>query len=298
MNGHEDNSARLNIVRWISAKLGRSRVVIQCKLRAIRIFILDTPFFGKQISKKSSMMGSIAQELDFGRLQDLFTYTKEPQEIWYISVAVVLEVNGHDEKVEALWRYITHKHQEDASLLNMARRLREAFLKTCALAGFPKGIQCLSALRKVINETRPDLGKTLESDRSMRDSLSAEATEKRGEDFFRRIYQQHTDPIIQSMRLSSGGDLDQFALYSVYGELMSETSILSAKETGLLEFTACYASMSIAQAKGHMHGAKNLGASKEEILGAVRLVDEMMPYVQPAAFNSKAFPFLEKVKDW
>lgn len=52
------------------------------------------------------------------------------------------------------------------------------------------------------------------------------------------------------MRSTSGGDLDQFALFSVYGELMAETRILSAKETGLLEFVACYASMAVPQGKG------------------------------------------------
>lgn len=43
------------------------------------------------------------------------------------------------------------------------------------------------------------------------------------------------------MSLASGGDLAEFAIDAVYGDLMAEESRLSAKKTGLLEFLACYA---------------------------------------------------------
>jgi hypothetical protein len=43
------------------------------------------------------------------------------------------------------------------------------------------------------------------------------------------------------MSLASGGDLSQFAINAVYGDLMAEERRLGAKETGLLEFLACYA---------------------------------------------------------
>lgn len=52
------------------------------------------------------------------------------------------------------------------------------------------------------------------------------------------------------MAKTSGGDLDQFAILSVYGELMAETGILDAKETGLLEFLACYVTGATPQANG------------------------------------------------
>jgi len=54
------------------------------------------------------------------------------------------------------------------------------------------------------------------------------------------------------MALSSGGDLDQFAMLSIYGELMAEERILNAKETGLLEFIVCYVSSAAPQAKGYV----------------------------------------------
>lgn len=60
-------------------------------------------------------------------------------------------------------------------------------------------------------------------------------------EFFSKIYAQHTDRVLQNMSLASGGDLSEFAISSVYGDLMAEESRLDAKETGLLEFLACYA---------------------------------------------------------
>lgn len=52
------------------------------------------------------------------------------------------------------------------------------------------------------------------------------------------------------MAKTSGGDLDQFAILSVYGELMAERKILSAKDTALLESLACYAMGAAPQANG------------------------------------------------
>lgn len=52
------------------------------------------------------------------------------------------------------------------------------------------------------------------------------------------------------MGSSSGGDLDYYAVASVYGELMAETSILEAAETGILEFVCCLVGDVAPQAKG------------------------------------------------
>lgn len=66
------------------------------------------------------------------------------------------------------------------------------------------------------------------------------------------MYSKVADRVQQNMALSSGGDLDQFAMLSIYGELMAEERILNAKETGLLEFIVCYVSSAAPQAKGYV----------------------------------------------
>jgi alkylhydroperoxidase/carboxymuconolactone decarboxylase family protein YurZ len=79
--------------------------------------------------------------------------------------------------------------------------------------------------------------------------------------------------VIETLSLTSGGDLSEFAVNAIYGDLMAETTYLDAKDTGLMEFLACYAiaGSSGLQAKSHMYGAKNLGNGRQEIKAAVAL---------------------------
>lgn len=76
------------------------------------------------------------------------------------------------------------------------------------------------------------------------------------------MYSQLSDRVLKNMTLNSGGDLAEFAIKCVYADLMAETSIVSEKNTGLLEYICCYAAGPSLQAKGHMYGSKNLGNGK------------------------------------
>lgn len=99
------------------------------------------------------------------------------------------------------------------------------------------------------------------------------------------------------MAKSSGGDLDQFAMLSIYGELMAEERILDAKETGLMEFIVCYVSSAAPQAKGHMYGSRNLGNDKKEILKAVKLSGELARALG-VGIDTESMGFVKKVDGW
>lgn len=99
------------------------------------------------------------------------------------------------------------------------------------------------------------------------------------------------------MAKSSGHDLDQFAMLSIYGELMAEERILDAKETGLMEFIVCYVSSAVPQAKGHMYGSRNLGNGKVEILKAVKLCQELAKALG-VEVDEENMGFVEKVEGW
>jgi hypothetical protein len=179
-------------------------------------------------------------------------------------------------------------------------------------------------LRSAINDQNPELGKMLESDQSMRANLTADQLNKRGYDFFASVYGKVADKVHDNMALSSGGDLPHFAILSVYGELMAETSIVDAKQTGLLEFVAgicgvlchrCHTSsdrvLSITIVTDlkqrchrvltvffrHMYGSRNLGNSKEEIQASVRLVRSTMSAVG-LSFDDGKMTFVEKMDTW
>lgn len=195
---------------------------------------------------------------------------------WYIYAGVVFQTNDRMDLIEALWKYVKTA-SFDSELPGKARKLREAMLKNSALVGFPKGINACTSLRKAIKEQTPQILKDLDEDKSLRQSLGRVEKDARGKVFFSKIYSQHTDRVLENMSLASGGDLSEFAINAIYGDLMAEESRLNAKDTGLLEFLACYASGGSAwiQAKGHMYGCRNLGNGKAEIYGAMNVCNEI-----------------------
>lgn len=96
----------------------------------------------------------------------------------------------------------------------------------------------------------PSIAALLEQDKPLRAAVTLEERHRRGKDFFSKIYVQHTERVLTSMNQSSGGDLGEFAINCIYGDLVAETAILGEKETGLLEFVACLTLMAAPQAKG------------------------------------------------
>ncbi|PVH79957.1 hypothetical protein DL98DRAFT_560601 [Cadophora sp. DSE1049] len=211
--------------------------------------------------------------------------------------AVIVEAVGSAGHITELWKYVQEHTKDEEKQLVVARRIREGLLKTSPLAGFPKGINCLAALRSAVNETSPSMGKTLEADKSMRADHSASELEKRGGEFFDRVYGKVADRVLQNMALSSGGDLDQFAKLSIYGELMAEERILNAKETGLMEFIVCYVSSAAPQAKGHMYESRNLGNGKDEIKKGIKLSQDLAEALG-VKVDTESQEFIEKVESW
>jgi alkylhydroperoxidase/carboxymuconolactone decarboxylase family protein YurZ len=101
--------------------------------------------------------------------------------------------------------------------------------------------------------------------------MDHEAKIERGMEFFSKVYAQHTNRVLTN--LSRGHpDLPTYAIESLYGELLSEFSILDEKSTSLLEMVVCISSNAIPQAKGHVYGARNMGEPVELIEQCVQLV--------------------------
>nr|POE62418.1 hypothetical protein CFP56_68793 [Quercus suber] len=115
------------------------------------------------------------------------------------------------------------------------------------------------------------------------------------------IYAQHTDRVLQNLSMASGGDLAEFAINAVYGDLMAEVSRLNARDTGLLEFLACYATAGTSrlQAKSHMYGSHNLGNTKAEIQAAIEICDAIERELGLMKDRpSEQYEWLAKVEQW
>lgn len=158
----------------------------------------------------------------------------------------------------------------------------------------------MAALHKAVSEFSPTIKVTLELDTSLRLHIPKSEREARGKAFFAKVYAQHAPRVLQNLAKTSGGDLSEFAVMSVYGDLMAETGILSEKETGLLEFAACLASRAIPQAKGHMFGSRNLGNGKDEIEAVVRIVNRLEEKLglDVKTRSGDEWSFLDKLRDW
>lgn len=157
------------------------------------------------------------------------------------------------------------------------------------------------ALRKAIQADYPEIEAQLDEDPSLRQHLQRPEKDKRGKEFFSKIYAQHTDRVLQNMSLASGGDLSEFAINAVYGDLMAEETRLNAKETGLLEFLACYAAGGSvwSQAKGHMYGSHNLGNGKEEIYGAINICKAIEQELDiKVSRDPKNWEWIAKAEKW
>ena len=219
----------------------------------------------------------------------------------FVFLGVLLESLGQEPLITNLWAYVSKVFPYEDDQLFVARRLREGFLKGSALVGFPRGINSLAALKVAMEKISPAVLEQLNAEKSVRQSKlsSRQESASKGKAFFTKVYKQHTTDILESMAESSNGDLSRFVIESVYGDLLSETSILDERETGLLEFLCCYASGAAPQAKGHMYGCMNLGAKREEVVGVVRMthaIAEVVDVEIDRDEEEEEWEFLKKIR--
>jgi alkylhydroperoxidase/carboxymuconolactone decarboxylase family protein YurZ len=175
-------------------------------------------------------------------------------------------------------------------------------LKGSPLVGFPKvlqahpnwfqGINGLAALRSCFSEDfEAKLG--TKPRRGFYNFPDPEAKISRGRDFFSKIYAQHTNRVLEN--LSKGHpDLSVFTIECLYGELLSEFSVVNEQSTSLLEMVACISSNAIPQAKGHVYGARNTGVSIELIQQCVDLVVHLS-HMEQVIVEFMKMDFLGKV---
>ncbi|RUP51492.1 hypothetical protein BC936DRAFT_147882 [Jimgerdemannia flammicorona] len=139
--------------------------------------------------------------------------------------------------------------------------------------------------------------------RALRDTQSLEtlaAWRIRGEQFFSRVYDRHTDRVMSAL-MASSPDLADMVAQEAYGKILSDTQVLGDVETELVVIAAlvpmevpaqtpgkaingmifnlsrslvlpCFVP---SQLKGHVHGAKNVGASELQVTTVLALAETM-----------------------
>jgi 4-carboxymuconolactone decarboxylase len=139
--------------------------------------------------------------------------------------------------------------------------LREVLLQTYLFAGFPKSINALSELA-LLDTKEPSGAIDLEEDLGK----DAEWID-RGQALCRRVYGASYDRLLASMaRLSP--DLGRWMISEGYGKVLSRPG-LDARERELAAIGALVVLHVPEQLKAHVRGAMLVGASHEDVLGAI-----------------------------
>ncbi|KAI9022169.1 hypothetical protein CLU79DRAFT_751466 [Phycomyces nitens] len=206
-------------------------------------------------------------------IRKLFKEESKPinEQLWCIIAAVVISALNHPKDLAEVYNLVSSSADEleislenkQAEMAKVVLRLREAILKSFIVTGFPKAINTLQslhdstpeAIRKLIQTTPLRLENTWEEVSEQR---------KKGRALFTKIYERHTDLILNHMG-SSYPDLAQAALHQLYGSILSEIKVIGAKETSLIMVACLLCDDLPAQLKGHRYGALNNGATRDEL---------------------------------
>ncbi|RLV93395.1 Uncharacterized protein JA1_002554 [Spathaspora sp. JA1] len=176
---------------------------------------------------------------------------------------------------------------------NIIDQIREVILKISVMIGMPKSINAMAALKSgtpstftattssaiphrpsmIRPEATPTPSGTVTPESIDTGLLSHELT--RGSDFWNSIYSNKINQRIKSQLLDAYPDLWYYIYHHVYSPLLSFTDILPGKETSFSAI-ACMIPQDVnPQLKGHLRGALNNGATREEINSVRALVIEI-----------------------
>ncbi len=134
--------------------------------------------------------------------------------------------------------------------------VEEVLLQSYLFAGFPRALNAMRVWRDVSGQHAPSV------DQAIDDSAAAD-TARLGEQICRMVYGHKYDALRQSVsRLHPA--LDAWMMTDGYGKVLSRPG-LSLVERELCIVAACAASEQIPQLKSHLRGARNSGASIEDL---------------------------------
>ncbi|EPY50672.1 fungal protein [Schizosaccharomyces cryophilus OY26] len=142
---------------------------------------------------------------------------------------------------------------------SMFTKLREALVKSAPLVGFPRTINSLRVMAQCFPNAFPN-----EFSRSSDEYVN---TSERGKRYFEKTYGKVTERVLNSMQ-SSSSDLAHIAIDYAYGKVLSFNEILSPLETSLMIIASLVPQDVNPQLRGHLKGALNHGATKEQVMGA------------------------------
>lgn len=222
---------------------------------------------------------------------------------WYLIVATLLSPVMQMEAIKHIYSMMTQRIAQSMSdpgqrlqaKIKMVRRLREALLKGAFLTGMPRVLLVYATLNQAIKDQDLEVLERLPTE-PVRRIVGSETDRyrQRGRNFFESIYDKHSEKVVDNLS-SYNPDLGDIAIASVYGQVLSEDAIISLKDTCLIEFACCLIQDCEPQAKGHMFGCLNNGATSAEVARVKDLVFEMVHDAGIQLQRSSSAPWLHKL---
>ena len=162
-----------------------------------------------------------------------------PANSWYLLAATALSTLNRPDEIPKIFNHAIEfggsakdtKPSENEQL-QIARRTREALVKSSAIVGLPKTINALFALKGVTPKNLFDEPQVASPSNRIQDLYNTPVSQilQRGQKFFDQVYGKVTGRVMGQMDNSGTEDLGLMARLE-YGYVLSPVSILNAPET-------------------------------------------------------------------
>ena len=172
-------------------------------------------------------------------LSTIRSYPRLPHNTWYLLAATALSTLNRPDEIPKVFNHAIEygggakdtKPSQDEQL-QIARRTREALVKSSAIIGLPKTINALFALKGVTPKNLFDEPQGYSPSNRIADIYSTPTADilQRGQKFFDQVYGKVTGRVMGQMDNSGTEDLGLMARLE-YGYVLSPVSILNAPET-------------------------------------------------------------------
>ncbi|KAI4260825.1 MAG: hypothetical protein L6R42_003862, partial [Xanthoria sp. 1 TBL-2021] len=156
-----------------------------------------------------------------------------PTHSWYIISSVTLSVLNRPDEIPHVFQYALEKDGGSTQKqLDIARRMREALVKSAAIGGLPKSINALYALKRVTPHALTDepLGYSPTGRSGELYDVPSPKIMQRGQAFFDQIYGKVSKRVMGQMDQSDLGVTARL----MYGYILSNTKVLSPAESSFV----------------------------------------------------------------
>ncbi|KAJ1956049.1 hypothetical protein EC988_001543, partial [Linderina pennispora] len=202
-------------------------------------------------------------EMEFTKL-DSIAQTLQPV-IRYVVAVTALASANHPTTIDSLVRYCKAQLTED-EMTEFVAKSRESLVKMISTMGAPRVINATGSLMNAVGEDIAS--KLLPVPIRSKENATYDEIRERGLQLWNVIYGAQANKLENKLK-NMYPDLAEVIQVDIYGRLLSNTDVLTTKETELCTIASLVPMDVPAQLKSHTLGAGRVGASADEVEAVV-----------------------------